>query len=147
MFKFTYHKLLEYQQQQEDVARRDYFETVELLDLEKARYQKMFKDQDIALEEVFVLKSRDMGVSIMRLNELDNFVDGMKFRIEKQREIVIAHTHIVEHKQEILQLAAKERKILEKLKEKKHADYKKLMKKAEFKRNDELVVTRHRKGA
>jgi flagellar FliJ protein len=144
MFKFSFEKLLEYQKQQEDVARRDYNESLDKLEIEKARYQKFFKDQDMARDEQFYLKNRNDGVSVSRLNEIDNFLDGLYKKIENQRSVVINHTQIVEQKQEILHLAAKERKILEKLKDKKFQEYKKALKKAEFKEADELVVTRHR---
>lgn len=144
MFKFGFERLLEYQKQQEDVARRDYNESLERLEIEKAKYQNMFKLQDQALDEVFFLKNRDEGSTVGRLIELDEFVAGQAKKIERQRDVVVNHTQIVEQKQEILHLAAKERKILEKLKEKKHAEYKKLEKKKEAKSNDELVVTRYR---
>lgn len=143
-FKFGFEKLLEFQRQQEEVARRDYNESLERLEIEKNKYQNMYKAHDLALDEIFYLKNRDSGAPIGKLVELDEFVDGQRQRIESQREIVINHTQIVEQKQEILHLAAKERKILEKLKEKKLLEHKNLLKKKEQKLNDELVVTRFR---
>ncbi len=143
-FKFSFEKLLEYQKQQEDVARRDYNESLERLESEKEKYQSIFKVQDQALDEIFFLQNRKEGAPISRLVSIGQFVEGQKRRIELQREIVINHTTIVEQKQEILHVAAKERKILEKLKEKKQLEYKTQMKKKEAKENDELVVTRHK---
>jgi flagellar FliJ protein len=144
MFKFSFEKLLEFQKQTEEVARRDYNESLNRLEIEKNQYQNMYKSHDLALDEVFFLQNRTEGAPISRLVELDEFVDGQKQRIERQRDIVINHTQIVEQKQEILHLAAKERKILEKLKEKKYLEYKTALKKKEAKLNDELVVTRYR---
>jgi flagellar FliJ protein len=78
--------------------------------------------------------------------ELDDFMSGQKIKIARQRDVVINHNQIVEGKQEILIGAAKERKILEKLKEKKLAAFKKLIQKKERKATDEIVVTRFKAG-
>ncbi|MBK9292864.1 MAG: flagellar export protein FliJ [Oligoflexia bacterium] len=144
MFKFSFEKLLEFRTQEENVARRDYQESLERLEIEKAKYQNLFKKQEEAQDEIFFLKNRNEGSAVNKLVELDEYIDGVEKKIKIQREIVINHTQIVEQKQEILHIAAKEKKILEKLKEKKYAEFKKAEKKKEAKKNDELVVTRYR---
>lgn len=145
-FKFGYAKLLEHYHLQEEVARRDYLESLSKLDQEKALHQQMYKDLDAANDQAFKLQTDVKGAPIAEITELNNFSEGQKIRITRQREVVMNHTSIVEQKQEILIAAAKEKRILEKLKEKKLAEFKKLQKKSDAKKTDELVVTRFRAG-
>jgi flagellar export protein FliJ len=102
-----------------------------------------FDEAILKKEELLVAPPVDL---ILQLDALDQFADGQKIRIARQREVIINHTTIVEQKQEILVAAAKETKILERLKEKQMLKYKKERQKQEAKANDELVVTRFRQG-
>lgn len=142
MFKFSYQKLLEFYSQQEEVARRDYMESLHKLEIEKVRLNHMYKLCDQSLDDAFQLRNSTEGAPIERLTQIDLFMDGQKIKIEKQKQIIINHTQIVEQKQEILFVAAKEKKILEKLKEKKIEEHKAELKKRDAKLNDEIVVTR-----
>ncbi|MDZ4677635.1 MAG: flagellar export protein FliJ [Oligoflexia bacterium] len=145
-FKFSYEKLEEYYKQQEQIASRDYNESMAHLDNEKQRYQNMFEELDVAAEDGAALRARPEGAPIARLVQIDDYIDGQKINIARQREIVINHTHIVEQKQEILIAATKESKTYEKLRENQFTAFKQKLKKHEAKVNDELVVTRFRRG-
>ena len=144
MFKFSYEKLLELYALQENVARRDYNDSLQKLESEKGLLANMYRLSDNAREEIFELQTGEGSAPMERLCQIDDFMAGQKIKIERQRVIVTNHTQIVEQKQEILHMAAKERKILEKLKEKKSDEYKKRQKKSEAKATDEIVVTRYR---
>ena len=146
-FKFSYEKLLEYHKQQEEIARRDYIESVNHLDTEKSKYQKMWDDHDQSIAEEHRLRMNPAGVLLPKIEMLDIFVKGQKVRIANQRLVVMNHTQIVEQKQEILIQVVKECKTFEKLKEKQLAEFKKMQKKKEAKNNDELVVTRFKRNA
>jgi len=148
-FIFAYEKLLNHYQQQEEIARRDYYDAVGKLDLEKLKYQAQWDLHDEAVAEIYDLRLQPKGAPAGRLVQLDSFIDGQKIRIERQRQVVINHTSIVEQKQEVLIFAVKEKKTLEKLKEKKLFEFKREEVKKERKVNDELVVTRfkRREGA
>lgn len=145
-FKFNYQKLLEFYHQQERIAQRDYNESLNALEAQKKVYQQMYDDQDRAIEESSQLQNDEKGAPIEMLKKINDYLGGQKIRIGQQREIVVNHTQIVEQKQEILIAAAKETRILEKLKSRKLEQFKKLEKKKEMKINDELVVTRFRRG-
>jgi flagellar protein FliJ len=145
-FKFSYEKLLEHTRLQEQIARRDYTESLGKLEAEKKTYNKMWEDMDAASDDLYSSRTNPKGIPIAKLEQLTGFIDGQKVRITRQREVVINHTGIVEQKQEILIAARKETKTLEKLKEKQLVDFKKLQKKLEAKATDELVVTRFRAG-
>lgn len=144
-FKFSYEKLLEYYHQQEEIARRDYNESLTRLEEERGRQNENYRQFDDALAATFEARDNPKGSEIAKLEHLGEFMKGQEIRIARQREIIINHTQIVEQKQEILIAAAREVEILIKLKEKKQAEFKKLEKKKETKLNDELVVTRFKK--
>ncbi len=143
-FRFAFESLLEHRKLEEEIARRDFNEAHNILDQQKALYKKLYTRLHEVESEVSQRQASKDGVSISNLLELDDFMAGQKVKIARQREVVINHTSIMEGKQEILIAAAKERKILEKLKEKKKAEHKKLMAKKDAKLNDEIVVTRFR---
>lgn len=145
-FHFSYESLLEHRKLEEEVARRDYNETLRALDEQKAEYKKLYTRLHEAEAEVFEVQGSSQGVTIPKLLELNDFMAGQKIKIAKQREIVINHTKIVEGKQDILIAAAKETMILEKLKEKQRAEFKKVTAKKEAKITDEIVVTRFKSG-
>lgn len=144
MFKFGYQKLLELYSLQEDVARRDFMESQQKLESEKGLLQSMYSLCDRAIEESHELRNLVEGAPVARLVKIDEFLDGQKIKIERQSEVIANHTRIVEQKQDILIAAAKERKILERLKEKKKEEYRKAEAKKDAKFTDEIVVTRYR---
>lgn len=145
-FKFTYQRLLEHYELQEQIARRDFNDSVNTLDKQKEIQKKMYKELDGAVDQIYEARTSPAGTSPSLLLHLDQFVDGQKVRLERQREVIINHTQIVEQKQEILIAAAQQTKTLEKLKEKRRMEFKKLQKKMDAKATDELVVTRFRAG-
>jgi flagellar FliJ protein len=146
-FKFGFETLLEHQRGLELIARRDFNDSMNHLDNEKALYKKLYTRLHEVEAEGFVLRGSSDGIPVNYLIKLDEFAEGQKIKIARQREVVINHTQIMEAKQEILIAAAKETKILEKLKEKKLEEFKKLVKKRDAKINDELVVTRFNRRA
>jgi flagellar FliJ protein len=141
-FHFSYEKLLEHRRQEEEVARRDFMESFGRLENEKNLQKKMYAEWDQTQAEIFTAQTNPQGAAIDRIVQLNQFLDGQKIRIGRQREVIINYTTIVEQKNELLVAAAKETKILEKLKEKKLMEFKRLQKKIETKQTDELVVTR-----
>jgi len=145
-FHFSYESLLRHRKLEEEVARRDFNETFRMLEIQKEEYKKLYTRLHEAEAESFSYQGSSEGVQIARLLELNDFMAGQKIKIARQREIVINHTQIVEGKQDILINAAKETMILEKLKEKQHAVFKKSVAKREAKLTDEIVVTRFKAG-
>ena len=145
-FVFSYARLLQYYHQQEEIARRDHNESLNRLENEKKIYHQMFDLQDEVTAEIYNLRQSDKNLPIPVLGELTQFLDGHKHRMARQREVVINHTSIVEQKQEILISAVKEMKIFEKLRERQLKEFKEVQRKREAKRNDEVVVTRFKRG-
>jgi flagellar protein FliJ len=73
------------------------------------------------------------------------FIQGMKLRIEMQRQMLRTLKSDAESRLETLVEAAKERKTLDKLKERRLEEHKKVVKKKELKAMDELVTTRFKR--
>jgi flagellar FliJ protein len=144
-FKFSYESLLEHRKLEEEIARRDFYEAQNNLDEQKAIYKELYT----RLHEIEKESSQMQAAPIIPIEELrerDEFMIGQKIKIQRQRDLVINFTTIAEGKQEILINAAKERKILDKLKEKQKLEFKKALAKKEAKQTDEVIVTRFRAG-
>src|ERR1700728_5414416 len=116
-FVFSYESLLDHRKLEEEVARRDFYEAQTNLDEQKAIYKELYTRLHEIENESSEMQAA-LSVPIEELRERDEFLAGQKIKIQRQREVVINHTTIAEGKQEILINAAKERKILDKLKEK-----------------------------
>src|ERR1700733_61246 len=95
-FKFSYETLLEHRRLEEHIARRDYTETLDALNEQKALYKNLYTRLHNIEADSFDMKSSPTGTDIRRLVENDQFMDGQKIKIAKQREVVINHTAIVE---------------------------------------------------
>lgn len=141
-FHFSYESLLVHRKLEEEVARRDFYEAQSNLEEQKSIYKDLYTRLHEIEAESSEMQAATNGVPIQDLIERDDFIAGQKIKIQRQRDVVINHTTIAEGKQEILISAAKERKILDKLKEKQLAGFKKAMAKKEAKQTDEVVVTR-----
>jgi flagellar export protein FliJ len=145
-FRFAYEKLLEYRKQQEEIARRDYNESLVALDREKEKLERMYLYLDQATEEKYRLSSLATGVPIEMVNKIEIFQVGQNIRIKSQRLVIQGFQQIVEQKHEILISTAREFQVLEKLREKKLAEFKKIQRKLDAKAMDEIVVTRFKRG-
>ncbi|MCC6278010.1 MAG: flagellar export protein FliJ [Oligoflexia bacterium] len=145
-FKFSYEKLEEYHKQQEEIAQRDYIESLSRLESEKAKLNALYEKQEEAIGEAYKIRETESAFSQGWLVSIEEFLKGLESRIETQRQVVINHHAICDQKQEILIQAAREHKTYQKLREKQFAEFKKKEKKKEMKAVDELVVTRFKRS-
>jgi flagellar export protein FliJ len=145
-FKFSYAKLEEYHKQQEEIAQRDYIESLNRLEEEKKTLRKMYEENDRSLQISYEIREGKRPFSQATLTAIEVFIDGSDKKIDVQRAVVMSHNTICENKQEILIAAAREHKTFQKLREKQYAEFKTAMKKKEMKINDELVVTRFKRS-
>ena len=81
---------------------------------------------------------------VTSLVQIDDFIRGQGVRIGMQKLKVREHKAIVEEAQEALLEAAKERKIYEKLRERRFEEFKDAEKKRELKLVDDMIVTRYK---
>jgi flagellar FliJ protein len=140
-FKFAFDKLLDHKRTLEDIARREYFEAQRLVD----EAQKVLDEMYLRIDESRV-RALDLatngGEQAPALSQIDEFINLQKIRIERHRLKMRELIAEAEQRHEILIEAAKERKTLEKLRERRMEEYQLQAKLAEEKEVDELVVTR-----
>lgn len=146
-FRFPYDKLLDHRKTLKEIAHKEYILAQTAVDEAEAKLKTMYDDVENARVRAGDLTKSGgaQGAALVQINE---FIGGQKFRIERQREEIRGLRMTAEEKQLALVEAAKEHKTLVKLKERRLADYKKLRKKLELKEMDEIVTTRFkREGA
>lgn len=142
-FRFSFEKLLAHKRTLEDIARREYAEAQARVDAAEAELKRMYGQIDDSRKRALDLGLKG-GTQGPALSQIDEFIRGQGVRIERHKLKIRELKTVAEEKQEALIAAAKERKIYEKLREKRLEEFKLLQKKHELKQVDDLVVTRFR---
>lgn len=122
-FKFSLEAVLKYRKRLEDQAKKNFAESQQKLDEAKQKLKSMYQLIDRSREEIasFQTSGRSKGVS--EILERESFIQGQGLRITRHREEMRTLQQDLEEKQEALILALRERKTLEKLKERKKREY------------------------
>ena len=161
-FIFAFEKLLQHKRNIEDSTRRDMNIAAAKLDAVEKELKAMYSAIDDSRKranecaKVGSVEAKLDGASegksnslkpmlvspLTALVQIDEFIRGQGVRIAQHKKIVREHKAIVEEAQELLLEAAKERKIYEKLREQRLAEYKDSEKKRDLKRVDDMVSTR-----
>ena len=145
-FKFGYEKLLHHRQTIEDLARREMLLAQQIVDLANMELRGMYEQIDLArLRASNIL--REQGPHAVALAQIDEFIKLQHVRIDQHRVKLREMMAELEQKQAVLVEAAKEKKTLEKLKERRLHEFKRQNKKRELKAIDEVVTTRFKPGA
>lgn len=142
-FRFALEAVLKHRGRLEDMAQREFMEAQNAVDECLRTIEAMYKRMDEVREEISEAQSKGSSENIQKILEMEGFIQGQKIRIEalrlKARELMA----IAEAKQEALIEAAREKKILVKLKEKRKKDYLDHMQKIEAKELDDMTMVRH----
>ena len=144
-FDFPFEKLLDHKRTLENEAVRYFNEAQSKLDEANVSLNTMFELVDHSRQRAGQLNQTG-GAQLPELGMLSEFITGQKLRVERQRLTIRELSVEAERRQELVILAARERKALEKLREKRLEEFKKLRKKREEKEMDELVVTRFKRS-
>lgn len=144
-FKFSYQKLLEHRKTLEDVAQRDAAEAKAAVDQCKRELAHMYYQIDEARMSSMRL-SRDGGSIGAAGAGIDEFIIGQNRRIDIKKQELRQLQYVEEERMQVLVDRTKDKKILEKLKERRYAQYKKDQKKKELKAIDDIVVMKGYKG-
>lgn len=146
-FSFSYQKLLDHRKTVEEVARKEYMVARAAVDAAEDELRGMYNDIAESRRRAGRLEVQG-GAQGPSLSLISEFIDGQKVRIERQRLKIRELLAVAEQKQDILVEAAREHKTLQKLKERRLKEFKRLVKKKELKEIDEIVTTRFkREGA
>ncbi len=141
-FKFGLNTVLKHRQRLEESAQREFAEAQAAVDVCLREIEAMYQRMDEVREDIWAAQKDGGGESIHRIVEMESFLTGQKVRIErmrlKARELLVT----AEIKHEALIEAAREKKILVKLKEKRFAEYKIWLAHMEAKEQDDLTSMR-----
>lgn len=141
-FKFGLNTVLKHRQRLEDVAQREYAEAQAAVDECLRAIEAMYQRNDEVRDDIAAAQKKGSAESVHQIRDMETFLGGQKIRIEhmrlKARELLV----IAEIKQEALIEAAKEKKVLVKLKEKRFAEYKEWLARMETKEMDDMTSMR-----
>jgi flagellar export protein FliJ len=141
-FKFRLETLRKHRKNLEEMARRNFAEAKDVSDGILKQIDVFYDDSDKAREYAGeVIDQGDVDPGLLQLSS--EFIDRNKVRIELKKAEFREAVSITEEKQQLLVTAAKETKVLDKLKEKKKEAFIKEIKKRDRKDTDEVVVQRH----
>jgi flagellar protein FliJ len=143
-FRFNLEAVLKHRKREEDVAQRDYMEMQETVDLCLREIKNMYGKIDETREAVGAAEKSGTPNDIQFILQADHFIDGQKLRIREARLKARDLIRELEHRQEVLTEKLHERKIMDKLKEKKFEEYKETIAKLEQKEMDDITSARFR---
>lgn len=140
-FKFSLEKVLQHRVIKMDLARKDYLEAQAFLLDEQKQLQEMIEVKNRSLTQRASLASQTTGWQ-EQVSQINFFLAGQDLRIAQQNERLLKIEKVVESRREILKDALTEVKIMERLKEKKKADFLQEVRTKEAKELDEISSTR-----
>jgi flagellar FliJ protein len=142
MFKLQ--PVLNIKQQQEDNKKNELGKAIQLLEAENQKLAELENSQADTIKE---FNKKTKKTTVHKLIEFNEYLSLLNSKIKTQKENVNNAALYVDKVREELVTAVKERKILEKLKEKKHDEYLIEQKKLEQKTNDEIVSYKHNESS
>ncbi len=142
-FKFSLQKVLEHRKTLENIAQRDFQETLVAHRKELAILENMKNQRQQGFQDRFKIQTKAGKDLPPQLQQVHEYLTGQDKRIEIQKAKVQEVENLVEKMREILRQKAISFKIIEKLKEKKFRDFMTEQNCAEQKEIDEINVIRH----
>lgn len=140
-FNFSLQKVLDHRVIKMDLARKDYLEAQTFLATEQKILEDMIEVKRRSLAERSSLAGQSSGWQ-ESVNQINIFLTGQDLRIANQNERLLKIEKVVESRREILKDALTEVKIMERLKEKKKADFLQEVRQKEARELDEISSTR-----
>jgi flagellar FliJ protein len=140
-FKFSLEKVLQHRKILENLAQRDFQEAQAVLTHNEEILNSLKNQMTQSFEESFKTQ-HGSGQTSEQLKTIHDFMLGQKVRIQRQEAKIQEIRKLVEEKREILREKATDYKIIERLREKKKAEWLEEMKKKEQKELDDISVLR-----
>jgi flagellar FliJ protein len=138
-FKFSLEKLLEHRRAVENQAKRDWADAQAAVDVCKRHIEEMFGAIEQSRHDRFRRESSGGGPG---LEHFDLFTRGQMLRIEAAKQQLRVLMTEADARLEVMTERAKERKALEKLRERRLSEHREMAKIREIKRVDDLVTMR-----
>ncbi len=143
-FKFSLDKVLSQRHIQVDLRKKEFADAEKEFDQETQKLNLFIQQKADAVLQRYSIVSGS-GSWTAQVEQINSFVTGQDLRIKKQNERLLELKKRVESRREILQQALTEAKIIEKLKEKRKAEFFKEALQKEQAEMDELSVIRFSK--
>lgn len=143
-FIFKLQSVLNIKKQQEDSKKNELGKAIRALDAEK---RKLADLEDTLESTVKKFNEKTRKATVNELIKYNEYLSLLNSRIRTQKENVNNAALYVDKVREELIIAVKERKILDKLKEKKYEEFLTEQKKLEQKTNDEIVSYNHNESS
>ena len=142
-FRFGLDPVLKHRQRLEEIAQREFAAAQAAVD----EVLKRLEDMYARLDEVRVeIAEAEKQSQLNEVRDMEGFITGHKIRIENTRHEARELLQIAEQKQEALISAAQEKKVLQKLKEKRLAEYRERINRLEAKAQDDQTMMRQAWG-
>jgi flagellar FliJ protein len=138
-FRFALNSVLKHRQRLEDLAHREFALAQSAVDEVLRRLEGMYNRMDEVRVEIAEAQRQ---AKLDAVRDMESFIHGHKIRIEHVRLEARELLRVAEEKQEALILAAQEKKVLVKLKEKRFAEYKDWLNRIEAKAADDQTMMR-----
>lgn len=141
-FKFNLETLLKHRKREEEEAMREFAEAQSILQGHLDALKALYSEVDGSFKMREEIRARH-GKMSRQLQSYDEYIEGLEIKIDRKKAEVRDQKMIVEEKQALLAEAAKEYKIIDRLKEKQFERFKKAAKVKEVKEIDDIVIMRH----
>jgi len=146
MFRFGMDAVLKHRKRLEEVAQREFAEAQAAVDECLTQIESMYTRMDEVREEIMLAEQMGTPGKLEEIREMEHFLGGQKIRVERLRLKARELLQTAEEKHEALIGAAREKKIMVKLKEKKFAEYQAWIQRIEAKELDDLTMVRTARG-
>lgn len=145
-FRFNLEVVLQQRGRAEEFAQREFAEAQGAVDEVLRLIEGMYQRMDEAREEISAALVRGTAAALEEVRSLEEFLIAQRRRIEYARLRARELMTVAEEKQEALIHAAREKKVLVKLKEKRQKEYRENVARIEANELDDMTTMRRAWG-
>ncbi|MGE3684101.1 MAG: flagellar export protein FliJ [Bdellovibrionales bacterium] len=141
-FRFGLEAVLKYRKRLEEIAQKDFAEAQAAAGACLREIESMYQRMDEVREEIRRAAEIGTAQKLEEIRAMEQFLEGQKIRVERQRLKARELMAVAEEKQEALTAAVREKKVLVKLKEKRLNEHREWIARVEAKTLDDLTMVR-----
>ena len=141
-FRFALESVLKYRGRLEEEAKRAFAEAQRRVDEQRAKIDAMYRRADEVREEILGLERAGSGRDLELVRESEGFLIGHARRIQAERQTLAELLGVLEDAQEHLVHAAREKKVLVKLREARRSEFVQRLDRLEALELDEMATVR-----
>jgi flagellar FliJ protein len=145
-FKFPLESVLKHRKSVEKLAVKSFMEAQQRLEECLSAIRRMYEGMDESRLKIAKLHKLG-GANIGEIVDLETFIQGQGIRVDKRREEARELMAEVEHRQDLLQEAVKDVKMMEKIKERRKNEFDLKVQKKEYKSLDDMNIMRFKRGS